>query len=80
MECRKGRFSITMWSDDRSEMAITVDLGFLDNVEVPLGWWHRVTALEDDGYTACVFDLFDEEGRLLKDPKADFDPHTQVAA
>jgi hypothetical protein len=47
------RYHVVGWPLRR---AITVDLGFLDNVEVPLGWWHRVTALEDDCYTACVFD------------------------
>jgi len=79
MQCRKGRVQVVLWPHGRTDQMVLKEVGFLDQVEVPAGWWHQVTALEDDCFTSCIFDLFDEEGLKLDDPKASFDPGTRVA-
>ena len=79
MECKRGRITVELWDPDDAGPHALHQLGHLDGyLEVPAGWMHQVTAGQDDCWTACIFDLFDEEGRLLADPKADFTPGTEV--
>ena len=80
MLCRKGTLRVELWPHNKPELKQTMYVGCLDQVEVPAGWWHKVTALEDECFTSCIFDLYDEEGRKLDDPKAGFLPGTVIAS